>query len=164
MRVTHGLDGGKTQMLRPGLHWDGTLKGPRFNLLDLDGAEMSLWWRWEENLVTWIELRCDMDEGEMNILKPGWLLPWPPSAPMGIVVGHCIWLSVPPSVHLPVCPSVHPERCYHSNSLRVSVISLGWYTVPWSRSLFEMAMLSQFLRVPLNLSLKGFFWGATLPL
>ena len=74
MQVTQGLGVGETQMLRPGLHWDGTLKGPRFNV-DLDGAETSLWWSWEEDLVIWIELKCDMDEGEMNILKSGRLLP-----------------------------------------------------------------------------------------
>ena len=38
--------------------------------------------------------------------------PRPPSAPTGIDVGHC------------VRPSVRPERHYHSNSLRISDISL----------------------------------------
>ena len=38
-------------------------------------------------------------------------------------------------------------------TLRISAICLkfgGWYIVPWSRTLFKMAMLSQFLHVPRN--------------
>ena len=65
--------------------------------------------------------------------------PRQPSAPTGIDVGHCLH------------PSVRPERHYHSNSLRISAISLkfgGWCTLTWSRLLYKMVMLSQFLRIP----------------
>ena len=48
-------------------------------------------------------------------------------------------------------PSVRPERRYHSNALRISTWNLAeWYTVPWRRPLFNMAMLGQFLRVLRN--------------
>ena len=62
-----------------------------------------------------------------------------PRPPSGIDVSHC--------VH----PSVRPEWHYHSNSLRISAISLKfgeWCKVTWSRLLYIMVMLSQFLRVP----------------
>ena len=61
--------------------------------------------------------------------------------------------SVRPSVWPSVCPSVCSERRSGSNSLRISVISpnlVEWCTVAWNRSLFKMAMLGQFLRVPRN--------------
>ena len=95
-------------------------------------------------------------------------LPCLPSAaidPTGIVVGHC--------VRPAVCPSVRPERRSRSNSLRISLSAwnlVGWCTVPWSRSLFKMAMLGQFLHVPRNFEIfhdRFFFylvWGRTLPL
>ena len=44
-------------------------------------------------------------------------------------------------------------RRYHSNSLRISSISLKfgrWCTVTWSRLLLKVAMLGQHLRVPWN--------------
>ena len=52
-------------------------------------------------------------------------------------------------------PSIRPkrERGYRSNSLRISAIGLklgGRCTVTWSRSLFKMAMLCQFLCVSQN--------------
>ena len=55
-----------------------------------------------------------------------------------------------------VCTSIHLERCYHSNSLKISAISwilVGWYTVPFSRSLLKMVMLSQILAIPRNLQI-----------
>ena len=104
----------------------------------------------------------------------------PPSAPTGIVVGHCVRsagrLSVPPSVCLSVRPSslsVRPDRRHHSNSLRISATSLifgGMMQVPWGRLLFKMTMLGQFLCVPRkvwNFPLWPFFnqvWGTTLSL
>ena len=50
--------------------------------------------------------------------------PRPPSAQMGIVVGHCVRSTGRLSVRPPVYPSVRPERHYRSNSLRISALSL----------------------------------------
>ena len=40
MQVMQDLDDGETQILGLELHQDGTLKGLKFNLQDLDGIEM----------------------------------------------------------------------------------------------------------------------------
>ena len=86
----------------------------------------------------------NMLEALTNPVGPGKMAP---SAPTGIVVVSC--------VHLSVRPSVRFERHYCSNFLRnIATVSawnlVGWWTVPWSRSLFKTAMLDQFLRVPLT--------------
>ena len=78
---------------------------------------------------------------DVNVSITLWFSPSATIDLMGIVIGHCI------------CLSVRPEGRYRSNSLRISAISLnlvGWCTVPWSRLLRKMAMLSQFLHVPRN--------------
>ena len=81
---------------------------------------------------------------------------WPPSAPTGIDVGHC------------VRPSVRPERHYHFNSLRISAISLKFGGMMHS-TMDQMALLGHFLRVPRNFEifdnrLFDQVWGMTLPL
>ena len=48
--------------------------------------------------------------------------PFLPSAAIDIVVGYCVRPSLCPSVR----PSVRPERRSHSNSLRISAISLNF--------------------------------------
>ena len=67
------------------LHQDGTLKGLKLNLQDLDGVEMWPGLSWDAHLETWIgwygtrswdtirQLRKDLDGGETHILKPVWV-------------------------------------------------------------------------------------------
>ena len=78
--------------------------------------------------------------------------PRPQSAPTGIVVSHCICPSICPSVCLSIPNDVTALTLY---GFQVSAWNLvGWCTVPWSRSLFKMAMLGQFLRIPRNFEIS----------
>ena len=85
MQLMQDLDDGETQILGLELHQDGTLKGLKFNLQDLDGVEMWPGLSWDAHLETWIgwygtrswdtirQLRKGLGGGETHILKPVWV-------------------------------------------------------------------------------------------
>ena len=52
--------------------WDGTWMQMSCNPGELTGRETWQRWRWDANLGTWMQMRWNLDAGEMQILRYGW--------------------------------------------------------------------------------------------
>ena len=67
MPVRQNLDGGVTHNFKPGWARDVTWMELRCNFLDQERCNTSPGWMGNANIWAWIELKCDLDVGDMWI-------------------------------------------------------------------------------------------------